>query len=395
MGKKRTVLLFDAKHKRQSVPSASAAPTIIEFLAPAVAAASSKHKIAVRAILTGQSQVKEGKENVWKAWQKVLGEAKISVADLEITAQSDVAKRAKRFREQAEISEGAIWISLGKEAGRVCLNVTKTKMLPQSARNTASLTLALPEVGLSIIDETPQEVFYLSMQWLVASVSSAPAGSSVELSLFTLQFDRLDPEAEFPVIFAPKAAAPEKRLPFIQLAISQASLKPGVPLNMYRYFSILMQEFDVKIEEAVIMRAVNCGSSLLQTAQEATGSSEDAKRFHVWRYGAVDPAIINKRILYDYTTVQTPPQSGSKKMFFRLLQLQPIAVNLSFQLCAQAESGSEAPNPIRALGKLAGAVIGNIDAAPLRLNALTIENAYGDTTTLLNPIISHYTSQAL
>jgi hypothetical protein len=51
--------------------------------------------------------------------------------------------------------------------------------------------------------------------------------------------------------------------------------------------------------------------------------------------------------------------------------------------------------PVTATLRAVSAAVANVNGAPVRLSPLTITNAFGDWNTLLQPVLSHYTRQAL
>jgi len=341
-----------------------------------------------------------------------LGETLVPLVGAEKVGEEDVAKKSSRFRRGSSSSSSKYPSSSlhnltppgegdeGSEGnapvgGTLHVHAEVRKMLGPSERPRVSLSLSVPSVNISLIDGTPREVFLLGVDWVYAGVSLSPSGINVETAVYSVQLDRFHADATFPVVFAPKAGDPEKKLPFLQLGISKAHNVQDGPVEVFRLFSVLLQEFDVKVEEAVILRLIAYAEEM--KAQASTDGEEGSSA--VWQTGTWKSSDIATRVYVDIRQQNEPPPGSAKKLFFRLLQLQPIAVNLSFQLAGNASSSGESsgggPNPFKMLGTLFGAALLNLDGAPIRLNSLTIENAFGNQATLLAPIIAHYKSQGL
>ena len=58
-------------------------------------------------------------------------------------------------------------------------------------------------------------------------------------------------------------------------------------------------------------------------------------------------------------------------------------------------SDSAIKNPLRIITQLLGSTIANIDNAPICLNALVLEDAFGTATELNGRITQHYTRQGI
>jgi len=84
-------------------------------------------------------------------------------------------------------------------------------------------------------------------------------------------------------------------------------------------------------------------------------------------------------------------------MYFKLFMLNPIKVNITFNMMPSTDdpSSQTAKNPLRILTQLLGTTIANIDNAPIGLNALIVEDAFGSSDELVSRITTHYTRQGI
>ena len=86
-------------------------------------------------------------------------------------------------------------------------------------------------------------------------------------------------------------------------------------------------------------------------------------------------------------------QSTSDDIYFEILHLQPISLNLSFMRTERvnADEKVSSRNPFIFLFNALTMALGNVNEAPVRLNALVIENVRLSNAVLQQRIIYHYT----
>jgi len=193
-----------------------------------------------------------------------------------------------------------------------------------------------------------------------------------------VQLDNQTHKSCFPIIFAPTPVSEDEKQPMFQLSVNRTK-DAKIPVIMFQYISLLIQKIDLKVEESVIYTILGY-------------VNEFGKRNSQFK---IDDSELVARKLVVYLH---PPESTSTKIFIRFLQLQPIAINVSFQANATLRKKFDSVldfNPFSVLLSLAGATFGSVDNAPIRLNGVVIDNASGTPETLIRPIIQHYTSQGL
>jgi len=270
--------------------------------------------------------------------------------------------------------------------GQLQLELEKRPAPPPEERSMTVATVSLGEFGVSMIDSTPEEIFFFQLKGLVMAYEDAPIQTTMEFSVFHIQLDNCLKNAQFPIVLAPEAVPPSLRKPLLQLSMHQSKTKDGVPVSIYQYASFLMQKLKLSVEERILLRLMSYASEFAENQKSLLGlddGQDDGSEFVVMKSSSLYPI----------------PESGASKMFFSFLQLHPIAIDISLELSSELRSeyatgGGIGFNPLKWIRNAAGTAI-DIDEAPLRLNALTIEDAYGSTSTLLNPIIKHYTSQVI
>lgn len=88
---------------------------------------------------------------------------------------------------------------------------------------------------------------------------------------------------------------------------------------------------------------------------------------------------------------------AGKDVYFEILQIQPAQMDLSFVRTERvnAEDKTSSRNPLMFFVNVLTMAIGNINDAPVRLNALILENARVSVPVLLQRIQGHYSQEFL
>lgn len=137
---------------------------------------------------------------------------------------------------------------------------------------------------------------------------------------------------------------------------------------------------DVRVEEANIWRTLNFINQM-------------AVRFGGDLTQDLQPDGLTRR----WSAALAVPVSGTHKLFFKLLHVQPLALNVSFaaQPGQRQSMASYQINPLYTLMAVLQSGLGSINDAPLRLNGKLIENALGTSDTIVWSLVSHYIQQGV
>ena len=87
-------------------------------------------------------------------------------------------------------------------------------LVEKQAAAKQKLLLTVPRLGLSLIDDSPQELLYLSAQALHLELESSAAAVELQLSLNWLQLDNQLVVTQQPVLLRPNPAA-HARNPYV------------------------------------------------------------------------------------------------------------------------------------------------------------------------------------
>lgn len=75
-------------------------------------------------------------------------------------------------------------------------------------------------VGLSLIDQLPRELLYVSVQGVTVAIETSVAQTTTEFATYHFQIDN-QAATYFPVVFAPTPVPLAKKLPCLQFNFSQ------------------------------------------------------------------------------------------------------------------------------------------------------------------------------
>jgi vacuolar protein sorting-associated protein 13A/C len=161
--------------------------------------------------------------------------------------------------------------------------------------------------------------------------------------------------------------------------LSIAKRKSRLPVLLFDYCSLLLQQLDIKIEEQLIYTLVDFADAFRDRDTEQD-DDRHVLALRVSRHLAVPT-----------------PLAGDSLLWFNLLQIQPIALNLSFEAAPgmRARMSGSKWNPIDLLLSFAGTALASINAAPIRLNGLMFEQVRGSSDVILGSLVHHYRGEMI
>ncbi|KAK7058962.1 Vacuolar protein sorting-associated protein 13 [Paramarasmius palmivorus] len=218
-------------------------------------------------------------------------------------------------------------------------------------------------IGVSLVNKKLVEVIYLSMDKLLLEYTISPTARAFNLSCGSLQVDNQLHDALFPVILQP-TPVPKESNTVAALPTVQASV---ILLN----------------DEALTIEADEDFLFAVYDLTQIKGAS--------WEEGTKD-------ILIETTEIPEPKDTASgQDIYFEVLELQPIKLSLSFMRTERVSSEEKLSirNPLAVVVNALTMAVGNINDAPLELNALAIKDVRLTTTELQNRIFYHYRQDVL
>jgi len=218
-------------------------------------------------------------------------------------------------------------------------------------------------IGLSVIDSVPSEILFLVLEKLEFAYTDSDAFKKWGGKIENVQMDNQNPSTPFPVVLHKAASAKDKC--FAEFSLVKSNKYERV--DFYNYFSVLLQEMNINLEEEFVVRVINYVNK-----SRGIFASE---------------AVVNN----DRTSLLK--SDTSKMIYFQLLHLNPILANVSYMGIPGVEQKYNT-NLSRSIG-VPSRLLANIDHAPLELNGLILENPFDTQSDLLGKIITHYTVQGV
>ncbi|KAG0213348.1 hypothetical protein BGX28_004686 [Mortierella sp. GBA30] len=243
---------------------------------------------------------------------------------------------------------------------------------------TFSFRVRLEGIGISILNQRMQELIYLSMTGLEMKYTDTNMYQSVNMLVKWLQIDNQLYGGSNPIILCPTITPKDGKdataHPTLHSALIRAKDESHGVVYI-KYFSALVQELTIAMDEDFLF-------TLLEFSKfNVPGWTEDPSKVQLCDESLDLPE-------------PTANEEGNQ-LFFEALQLHPMKLNLSFMRSdrvniEEAQQKTSSHNPITYVFNVLTMAIGNIDGAPISLNALMLENVLTSGPVLLDHLQRHY-----
>jgi len=235
-------------------------------------------------------------------------------------------------------------------------------------------------VGISLINSQLRELVYVTWRDIELKYTDSPLYQTVALTVKWIQIDNQLYGGIFPLLFypsvVPKTGKEMEAHPIFRTTVTRVK-DDSYGVLYIKYFTFLMQQMTIEIDEDFIF-------ALLDFAKiEGASWSEESE-------GKLAPENLD---------IPEPQQEQSgQDIYFELLHLQPMQFDLSFvrtERINAEDTGSSSSNPFMFAVNVLTMSIGNVNDAPIRYNALMLENARVSVGALVSNIQSHYVQESL
>lgn len=235
-------------------------------------------------------------------------------------------------------------------------------------------------IGISLINSQLRELLYVTWRDIELKYTDSPLYQSVALTVKWIQIDNQLYGGIFPLLFypsvVPKTGKEMEAHPIFRSAITRVK-DDSYGVLYIKYFTFLMQQMTIEIDEDFIFALLD-----FMNVPGASWSEEPE--------GKLAP---------DTLDIPEPQQEQSgQDIYFELLHLQPMQFDLSFvrtERINAEDTGSSSSNPFMFAVNVLTMSIGNVNDAPIRYNALMLENARVSVTALISNVKSHYVQESL
>ncbi|KAH7149038.1 hypothetical protein B0J13DRAFT_620943 [Dactylonectria estremocensis] len=250
----------------------------------------------------------------------------------------------------------------------------------QDTGETFKAQLKLSGIGISLINAQMKELAYLTFRDVNLRYSDSPLIQTVSMSIKWIQIDNQLYGGIFPMILypsvVPKKAQEVEAHPSLHVMVSRVK-DDSYGVLYIKYATILLQQMTVDLDEDFVFALLDFsnvpGASWTIVDDEGKLCDEDL--------GIPEP----KRI-----------QAG-QDMYFEVLNIQPMQIDLSFMRTERinAEDKTSSHNPIMFFLNVMTMAIGNVNDAPIRFNALILDNVRVSTAVLIQNFSNHYSQEVM
>ncbi|KAF2841938.1 vacuolar protein sorting-associated protein 13 [Patellaria atrata CBS 101060] len=234
-------------------------------------------------------------------------------------------------------------------------------------------------IGLSLINRQLKELIYLTLRDIEFKYSDSPLYQTVNASIKWIQIDNQLYGGIFPIIFypsvVPKTGKQLEAHPIFKAMVTRVK-DDSYGVLYIKYFTFLMQQMTIEIDEDFIF-------ALLDFTKVPGASWSEEVEGKLWD---------------EELDIPEPKQEqSSQDIYFETLHLQPMQFDLSFVRTERinAEDTMTIHNPFMFAVNVLTMSIGNVNDAPIKYNALVLENARVSMNALLASIKSHYVQESV
>ncbi|KAI9229411.1 MAG: hypothetical protein DHS80DRAFT_13996 [Piptocephalis tieghemiana] len=250
-----------------------------------------------------------------------------------------------------------------------------------------SVEVELAGVGISLMNRRQREILYATLRGIEVRMADAAAQQSLSVVVRWIQVDNQMYDALFPIVFYPTVINASKATAQSHPALHGAVVRSrdtAHGVQYYKYCSLLMQEMSLELDEDFLMALLDI--SKFDDIRPKTSRDDPPSR--------------------DEDERAKEEADEGNQLYFELLHIQPIKVNLSFlrterytmeAVDMDGEGGSlfAGSNPINFILNILTMTVGNMNDAPIRLNALLLENLRSSPAQLTERFTQHYQQELI
>ncbi|KAF2434405.1 vacuolar protein sorting-associated protein 13 [Tothia fuscella] len=245
---------------------------------------------------------------------------------------------------------------------------------------TFTAQLRLAGIGVSLVNSQLKELVYLTLRDIELKYSDSPLYQTVKATIKWIQIDNQLYGGIFPIIFypsvVPKTGKEMEAHPILHLAVTKVK-DDSYGVLYIKYFTVLLQQMTLEIDEDFIF-------ALLDFAKIPGASWSEVKE--------------GKLCDEDLEIPEPTQEQSGQDIYFEFLHLQPMQFDISFvrteRINAQ-DTMTTVNNPLMFFVNVITMSVGNVNDAPIRYNALMLENARVSVAALISNIKTHYVQESL
>ncbi|EHK46915.1 hypothetical protein TRIATDRAFT_316915 [Trichoderma atroviride IMI 206040] len=250
----------------------------------------------------------------------------------------------------------------------------------QNTGATFMAQLKLSGVGISFINSQLKELAYITFRDVQFRFSDSPVVQTVSLAIKWIQIDNQLYGGLFPMVLYP-SVVPQKAQeieahPSLHAMVSRVK-DDSYGVLYIKYASILLQQMTIDLDEDFVFALLD-----FSNIPGASWSTEEEE---------------GKLCDEDLDIPEPSERESGQDIYFEVLNIQPMQVDLSFMRTERinVEDKTSTHNPLMFFMNVMTMAIGNVNDAPVRFNALILENVRVSTQVLIQNISNHYSQEVM
>ena len=239
--------------------------------------------------------------------------------------------------------------------------------------------LRLAGIGLSLVNKKMKELLYLTLREIELKYSDSKLYQTVNSTIKWVQIDNQLYGGIFPILLypsvVPKTGKEMEAHPIFHAMVTRVK-DDSYGVLYIKYATLLLQQLTLEIDEDFIFAMLDF--------TKVPGASWTEEH--------------EGKLCDENLDIPEPKQEEQgEDVYFELLHLQPAQIDISFVRTERinAEDTMQTSNPLMFFVNIMTMSIGNVNDAPVKLNALMLENARITVPALLANIQSHYTQEVI
>lgn len=250
----------------------------------------------------------------------------------------------------------------------------------QDSDVTFKAQIRLAGVGISLVNKQLRELMYITFRNIELKYHESTLYQTINWTTKWIQIDNQLYGGIFPILMypsvVPKTGKELEAHPIFHTAITRVK-DQSYGVTYIKYFTVLLQQLTIEIDEDFIFALLDF--------TKIPGASWSVE---------TEGKLCDEELDIPEPQQEEPGQD----VYFELLHLQPMQIDLSFvrtERINAEDTMTSTNNPFMFAVNVMTMSLGNVNDAPLRYNALLIENARLSTSTLISKIQSFYVDASL
>lgn len=238
--------------------------------------------------------------------------------------------------------------------------------------------LRLAGFGISLVNSNLKELLYLTFRELEVKYGDSKLYQTLNTTVKWIQIDNQLYGGIFPILLypsvVPKTGKEMEAHPIFHAMVTRVK-DDSYGVLYIKYATLLLQQITIELDEDFIFAMLDF--------TKVPGASWSEER--------------EGKLCDESLDVPEPTrEEQGQDVYFELLHLQPMQLDLSFVRTERINAEDTlSNNPMMFFVNIMTMSIGNVNDAPIRLNALMLENARVSIPALMANIQNHYTQEFL